>query len=219
MNVVCRRCGREGLTTEAVRLWDRCVYCRPCVDEASPSLFDYARDHDVLEELVEGAARQSLRRSLIAWIAMKSVPIVFVLMVFVGQWRIRFHDDRWGYLFIIAGIGLVFAKFLIQRRIAPDSATLRIAATDGAIECTHGDRQIVRAPLAEWSWSFLAGSPIEPLLVLTIAGPSPTGDSDERFACGYTDETRSRWIGFLKLAGVREEVREGPGTRDRGPER
>ena len=46
------RCGKDDPSAEVVRLWDGRDYCRGCVEAECPTLWEFARGRDVLEDAI-----------------------------------------------------------------------------------------------------------------------------------------------------------------------
>lgn len=192
----------------AVRMWDSRTYCSDCVESSCSNLFPFAQTHAALEERIEIEVLNSLRPRLRWWIAMIAPPVI-ILIIGVGM---AFAGTVWlAILFIVGGLLSALAKYFLltngRSMIAPNvSEPLMVSAGDGCIEVRRGGTLVVKAPLAEWSWwhgnsSFpeVRAVPIQRLVVLT----APKGSPERHFVCGSTTDMRDRWIGFLKLAGVR----------------
>jgi len=160
----------------------------------------------VLEELVENAAPQSLRRSLAWWIFATVVPLAAIA---VGVWLVFHGREAWGGALCALAIAIGVAKHRGSRPIAQphEQGTLRIAVSKGTITCRIGDRLLAEAPLMAWSWRPLDPSELDD----SPRGPLVLSHDGQHFAVGYDADARSRWEGFLTLAGNGDQ---GPGTGD-----
>jgi hypothetical protein len=189
-------------------MWDARTYCSECVESSCSNLFPFAQTHAAFEERIEIAVLNSLRPRLRWWIRMIAPPVIF-LTIGIGM---AIAGMVWlAVVSIVGGLLSAIAKYFmwanVRSLIAPNvSEPLMVSAADGCVEVRRGGNLVVTAPLADWSWWHgnshfpeIRAVPIQRLVVLT----APKGSPERHFVCGCTTEMRDRWIGFLKLAGVK----------------
>lgn len=208
VGVTCARCRRSVPTNGAVRMWDAHTYCFECVESSCSSLFPFAQTNAALEERVEVEVLNSLRPPLRWWIRMIAPPVI-LLTIGTGT---AIAGMVWpAVLSLVGGLVSAISKYFLwangHSMVSPNvSEPLMVSAAEGCIEVRRGGTLVVNAPLAEWSWWHgqshfpeIRAVPIQRLVVLT----APKGSLERHFVCGCTTEMRDRWIGFLKLAGVK----------------
>lgn len=209
----CRRCGCAIREYDAVHLWDGCNYCERCVESQLPGLADYARQHDVLcdqppKEALD-TARGTVRMGVILAIV-ASLPFAVA----------GFQNANWQGA--VGGIVIAIALALIVTCIKGPVHAQRAQLFAPTVRMHNGlltiERRVTRAggavqvPFADIRWREGKASADSELRKTTISncqlvllecvfGPKWFRLS-ERVACGWSQESRRRWIAFLTLAGA-----------------
>tara|TARA_R110000868_G_scaffold355182_2_gene616562 strand:+ start:49714 stop:50781 length:1068 start_codon:yes stop_codon:yes gene_type:complete len=205
----CPYCG-ESISDEdeAVTLWDDRQYCRRCVEEVSPDLYQYATGGGQLVDVVEksdvslknyvrGAGYKTL---VVAFLIFMSPVVVLAVLDPVNA---RF-DLAFGFCFFwcgfLAGYLILKGLLLLERSYLPR----RVAVEHNRLVITTSDKD-TSYPLDECQWA-LKESYRDGLTAYTGLRKGILFSIPERYICVGHDPALLPHLGaFLLLAGVRRK--------------
>ena len=209
----CRSCGAQS--GDIVGLWDGQSYCRDCTDSVSSELFEYAAAHRSLVESAQFTSAQLWRAAL-----RFEAGCFFVVAALCWFALI---SEGWGLTGALWGIGISLGLCIVQGAVqlpayvwCSGRALPTVVVSDGMVHIRRRfpDRNVC-APLHDFRWrighsrqdSFLRQTMVpKQRVILLLLGPGRWGGFfDYRVACGWAEEMRRVWSGFLVLAG-RPEV-------------
>ncbi|WP_144986714.1 hypothetical protein [Gimesia aquarii] len=198
----------DPVSGEAVTLWDDRVYCRKCVKDVSPELFEFVTNGGRLEETVE-KSDISLKKYF-KGAGKKTVAVAFIIfmlpfLVLANMDKVNAKIDLLiGCSFFCGGfvLGYIFLKLLLasHRRSLPRTVTVE----SGQLLVIRPQDEI-RFPLAECKWKF-GGIDRDGLTYFTGLQKGITINHSGAFiSCGHSPEMLKYWGAFLILAGVRRK--------------
>lgn len=198
----------DPVSGEAVTLWDDRVYCRKCVEDVSPELFEFVSNGGRLEETVEksdvslkkyfkGAGKKTVAVAFIIFM------LPFLLLAVLDQVNAKV-DLLIGFLIFCGGfvIGYLLLKMKLEliRRSLP-----RTVAVESGELLVISPQDEIRFPLAECKWKF-GGVDRDGITYFTGLQKGITINSAADFiSCGHSPEMLKYWGAFLILAGVRRK--------------
>jgi hypothetical protein len=225
MSTGCCKClGAVAQSEDYVRFWDGRDYCRSCLENTSPGLFDYVRETSVLKEVLpdwfnEGlpaTAREAIYR-------LSSCKLSNV----VPSHRLQEWEDNWDRLMSRHLNQPDFLEALFPPKAAPavvrsTGAARSVEVAGGTVTVRQADTILHQAPLADWrwwdgedlgrSWRKLRLPTYDMLVVVTRDYPSQITaafsgrplfvDSFGMAFCGFSPEMRARWMALFLLCGV-----------------
>ncbi len=215
----CGRCQGALEGRDSIRLWDGKVYCHECIEMACPGMYEYATEHDQMEETTPYRLRRRLAEFL-----------VFVMLVYAGlAVFIQFvaardaHDQitplnalAWSAVVAVAicapwtTLGLWFTRMYLPTVIAREgNITVRRSASLFEWGRHVASETVVQLSDCTWSPGIGAG----PMLTfhdmlqsrINIRYPMKFLGLRINRGCatvGFTEDTRRLWKGFLTLATV-----------------
>ncbi|MEX1098454.1 MAG: hypothetical protein WED34_20585 [Planctomycetales bacterium] len=218
----CRHCARPLAGEETVRLWDGRDYCRACVEAEMPGLAEYAAGHPRLEEF-EPLERNHIRSRLLDWARGVSVAALFLgiipgLCAGVVEYRSTgqvVESVSWAFYFAGAAVLLVLPP--LAASILRGSRTASVVAEEGRVESVQTNRDGHRrgdparnAPIDTIRWlvgrrasrNILGRDDVVMLAFPDQAKRLKLFPARPAAICGWTDDTRRRWVAFLRLAGA-----------------
>jgi hypothetical protein len=185
-----------------VTLWDGRGYCRKCVDEVSPKLWEFATAGSRLEETVTRGDIRAFRYVLFMgkwWLI--AVTLIFGLLS--GLLLLAGRADAWvapllwafcaafGLVFLLlqSVLGVVVFRFRLPRTISVENGELRIVTP----------KEEKSLPLTACRW-YLGSTAVDPLCLFTglrhgIVIQTP----ESQLACGHSEEMLGHWRAFLSL--------------------
>ena len=201
----CPYCG-ETISDEAVTLWDDRRYCRCCVEEVSPDLYEFAVDGGQLVDVVE----KSDVRSLLFLINFGKMYLVFTflfcflfwgLLALIGIGKEEDLLSPWTLFAVFGGGGLILIllKSLILNFIKRFHFPRMISFEKGHLTVRYASQQ-KHFPLEKCKW-YVGSTILSDLICLNtglrqgIVFQTPEG----LFACGQSPETLKHWCAFLTL--------------------
>lgn len=201
-------CCTEPVSGEAVTLWDDRIYCRECVEEVSPALYEFVIKGGRLEETVEKSDVSI--SNFFNGAGVKYVITAFLIFMFPFLLN-SFLDDENAQLNILIGflvfcsgfvIGYILLKLLLSsyRRTLPRKVT--VESGELLVIRPQGE---TRFPLAECKWKF-GGVDRDGITYFTGLQKGITINCADYFiSCGHLPEMLKYWGAFLILAGVRRK--------------
>ena len=220
---LCKHCSKTVPCGKTVLLWDGNFYCQACIDSVCPELWDYARSHDVLEESAPFDKRAQWSNAF----RLEALIVLFFGMMFaIGNYT------RFGPIGIVYGLGMAAIICSIQsaiqlpmfvrmgRRMLPT-----VVVKDGQIECYRGGEKAPHSrelSISDAKWrvgksrqdsglrNTFVQRQVVVLLIFPLKGRFSFGT--DRYACGWSDQMRRIWVGFLTLANVPSTAKRRPNT-------
>lgn len=213
---LCRKCSQPLTPQTTVRLWDGGNYCRQCVEEACPNLVDYALAHDVLEESMMYNRSAALRRSLRMYAVIAAIFGAVMALPWLAAGDLCMIGGAFAFALLLATVAAAIQVpgFLWMNKWALPKVSVR----DGNVTVFRpNQRRSVpwTFPLSKCSWyvgkirhdSFLrlTDAPNAPAIILVHSLRWRGWELFRyRHACGFSDEMRELWKGFLRLAAIPE---------------
>jgi len=221
----CNKCSQSLTPQTSVRLWDGRDYCRRCVEEACPKLVDYALAHDVLEETMVYDGKAALRRSLRMYALIAAVFLALTALPWLIAGDLCMVVTAFVLVLLIAtaaGAIQIPAFLWMAKRAVP-----KVTVQDGKVMTSRPNQRRMSSwtfPLSKCRWylgkvrhdSFLRNTvtPNAPAIIL-VYPVHWWGFEVFRYktACGFSDEMRELWEGFLRLAAIPEGRRRRKTTK------
>ncbi len=212
----CRLCEAALNQQSAVLLWDGRLYCRPCLEHVAPGLANYARDNPVLEETRPAEVNDKLK-TYWGFTRPFLFSATFGALVHVALTGWNGAGNEWilnalaAVILVPMLLALIMNYFFLKPFRKTKNGLPRVAISKGEVQLYHGDELIHTATLADCSWSDLSKNPhSDPQkdidhYFLVLIWRRPWWSLRERAVlCGFTAETRARWLQFLMIAEVRD---------------
>lgn len=188
-------------------LWDGRAYCQPCVQNASPELYELAVSGGRLEETL---TRDDLKFTpfmlrLAPWVfglflTVFGVPIISGVLFFGGDILATISGlSCFGVVICFVFVGQSYARLWAARM---KHTPRTVAIEDGELTVVSPQSDHAKAPLQESRWYY--GSPLadEPAAFTSmrksVVFETPAGS----IACGHTPEKCSQWKAFMELSRI-----------------
>lgn len=199
---LCFSCTNE-LHTDSVTLWDGHQYCRPCVETASPRLYELAANGKAFEETLTrdevsvALFVRSFARSYLAYLGvLLFLPLGLLTLIhqeaLVGLLAAMFFFGGGGILnmTIWASVNISAVRDSLPRTISVQGGTLKVK--------TPLKEENFRLTTCSWypshggidDPSFYSGQ--RRCIAIRIS-------AEDQISCGYTDEMRAQWSALLTL--------------------
>ena len=197
---------------ESVTLWDARTYCRKCVEEVSPALYDFATTggqlHDSLDRNDIGAHHYISfigKWYLVAVMLIFGLPfgllflagkadvlgLVFVLAFFGGGGMI--------FLSLQSLLGVVVLRSRLPRKLAVENGQLIIA--------TPKDEKSV--PITDCKWYFGSTATDQPCMFTRLRRGVVIQTPESQIGVGHDHDMLEHWRAFLSLTRISENPPRG----------
>ena len=197
---------------EPVTLWDARTYCRKCVEEVSPELYDFAtkggRLHDSLD-------RKNIRaRHYISFIGkgylvglMLIVGFPFGLLFLAGKF------DIWGVVFVLAffgGGGIIFLSLqsLLGAVVIRSRLPRKVVVRDGQLIIAT-PKELKTVPITDCKWFFGSTVVDQPCMFTRLRRGVVIQTPEAQIGVGHEHEMLEHWRAFLVLARIAENPPQG----------
>ena len=197
---------------EPVTLWDGRTYCRQCIEEVSPALYDFAAGggelYDILDrDDVRWGHFMSLLGKWYLGLVMLLFGLPFSLAILAGK------GDIWALVFVLVFFGgggmiLLSLQALIGVRVHRSRLPRRITLQNGqlVISAPKGEKNVT---ITDCRWFFGGTSVDQPSMFTQLRRSVVIQTPEEQIACGYCEDMLPHWHAFLSLARIPERPHHG----------
>jgi hypothetical protein len=189
----CAACSSE-IADDGLLLWDGKLYCRDCVERASPELAELAAQDVTLSETFVASDLGPM--TWLRGILFGFIPGSMIAGMAFLWWEVPFFVTLLSATFVMATV-IVAARRYYERSALPRTVSVR----NGVLWLTS-PRQNQNWPLATCRW-WVGGPHGDSLITLSRARRTIVFTTPDCYvACGYTSESRQLWRAFLELARI-----------------
>ncbi|MCR9118623.1 MAG: hypothetical protein NXI22_16935 [bacterium] len=193
-------------------LWDARTYCRKCVEEVSPALYDFASAGGELSDVLNKGDISAFRfiASIGKWYLLSVLLIFgvpFLLLYLAG------NGDLWGVVFVLAffgGGGMIFLSIVTLLAIIWVRSDLprKLSVEDGhLIITTPNDRQTV--PITDCKWFLDSTSADAQCMFTGLRRGVVIQTPDSWFAVGHEHTKLEHWQSFLSVGRITRYTKRG----------
>lgn len=188
-------------------LWDARTYCRKCVEEVSPDLYDLVTSGGQLHDTLDRSDIRAIRYFL----SIGKWYLVLLMLVFVlpaGLLVLGGKVEIVVLVFILAffgGGGMVFLSLaaLLKARAFRSQLPRTVTVQNGQLIIHTPDEQ-ESVPLTDCKWRFGSTAVDEVCLFTRLRRGVVIQTLEEQIACGHSRDMLSHWRAFLLLARIPE---------------
>jgi len=188
-----------------VTLWGGQTYCRKCVEEVSPALYDFVTTGGELQDILDQNDVSAIQyMSLVGKWLLVGIMLFFVLPMGLGV--LAGKADIWEPIFALAfsgGIGTIllslksFLGVAALRKRLPRKVTVK----NGQLVITTPKKQ-KSVPLSDCKWYFGSTLADAPCMFTRLRQGVVIQTPENSISCGHSQDMLAHWRAFLSLTRI-----------------